>query len=253
MNKSLLLALVVTSAGLIIGETASAQNAILAEMYGRGVHAYFSGNHADANRYLTMAINNGSEDPRAYYFRGIVAQASGRSYEADADWQRGAELEAQGKINGSIGRALARFQGSGRIKLEQIRQKARLEALALAAARSQQRYGELGISGGAPAAPAPAVAAPATPPPAPAVVGNPFSDDSLAEGQPKVTADDALEGAMDNPFDEAGAGGGDASAGGEASPFGEPAGDDNPFGGDDAGGDSNPFGDDAGMDDNPFG
>ena len=247
MRKSLLTAVAVAAFGLFAPNSASAQNAILAEMYGRGVHAYYSGNNTDANQYLSMAINNGIEDPRAYYFRGMVAHASGRAYEAESDWQRGAELEASGMLNASIGRSLSRFQGSARIKLEQIRQKARLQALATAAARSQQRYGELGASpaptpSAAPAAPSVVPATPtpaASAPPAPAAAENPFDDGDM--GEANVVADDVLENAMDNPFADEPAAGDTAPAAGDASPFG-----------DDAGADANPFGDDGAMEDNPF-
>jgi hypothetical protein len=261
----LLLALATLAMGLIPLGSASAQNAILAEMYGRGVHAYNAGMFRDASRYLTMAIDNGIQDPRAYYFRGMVAFAEGRTHEAEADWRMGAELEATGRTNPDVGRSLARFQGSGRLQLEGIRQQARLDALANAQARSQQRYGELGVTppgqtpptAAAPSPSAPRPAAPAiTPPPIPPDTENPFADD-LAVGEPSVAADDALEGAMQDPFaDEAapaapaapaGAdpfGGGDAGAadpfggaGGGADPFGAGSGDANPFGGAD-----DPFG-----------
>ncbi len=134
--------------GLMPTGSASAQNAVLAEIYGRGVHAFFCGRNDEATQLLSMAIDNGIQDPRAYYFRGLVAYSSGRIAEAEADWQLGAELEASGQTNPQIGRSLARFQGAGRIKLEEIRQQAQLNALAKAMKRSQQRYGELGGVGG---------------------------------------------------------------------------------------------------------
>lgn len=244
--------------GLIPIGSASAQTAILAEMYGRGVHAYNSGLNDEANQYLTMAIDNGIQDPRAYYFRGMSAYSAGNTQEAEADWQLGADMEASGRSNLAIGRSLARFQGAGRIKLEEIRQRARLSALSAAMKRSQQRYGELGVADPNAVAPA-APAAGITPPPVPPDTENPFADD-LAEGQPNVASEDALEGAMTDPFaDEvnpsapaAPAGtdpfGGDAGAG--ADPFGGAAGGADPFGG--AAGGADPFGGDAGGAD-PFG
>ena len=215
-----------------------------------------------------MAIDNGIQDPRAYYFRGLVAYSSGRIAEAEADWQLGAELEASGQTNPQIGRSLARFQGAGRIKLEEIRQQAQLNALAKAMKRSQQRYGELGASAdpNAPAPPAaPSTAKAITPPPVPPDTENPFADD-LAEGTPNVAADDALEGAMSDPFaGEADAAAPSAPAGadpfggdaGGADPFGGGAGGADPFGGgaggaDPFGGGADPFGSDAGGSD-PFG
>lgn len=239
--------------------SAPAQNAVLNELYGRGVHAYYAGQLTEASEYLSLAISNGSDDPRVYYFRGIVAHAQGNSYEAESYWRQGAELEARGRTNPFVGRALTRFQGTPRLALEEIRQQERLEAAARAAARANQRLGELESSPAVTAQPPapPAVPAmpdaaltpsPASPPPAPpADAADPFGDEDLAEGQPNVTADDALEGAMDDPFaDEAppaSAAGGDAPARGD-DPFGGQGGED-PFGG--AGDD--PFG---GGGDDPF-
>ena len=243
--------------GVIPSGSASAQTAILAEMYGRGVHAYYCGLTDEATQYLTMAIDNGIQDPRAYYFRGIAAYTAGRTQEAEADWQLGAELEASGRTNAAIGRSLARFQGVGRLRLEEIRQTAQLNALAAAMERSKQRYGELGAADPAAVAPAAPPAA-ITPPPIPPDTENPFADD-LAEGQPNLAAPDALEGAMSDPFaDEvdpnapAAPAGADPFGGGAgaADPFGGGAGGADPFGGDAGGAD--PFGGDAGGAD-PFG
>ena len=212
ISRAVALAAVVATTSLVTPHQAEAQNAVLAEMYGRGVHAYYSGNHMDAYNLLSMAINNGSQDPRAYYFRGIVAEAQGRAYEAESDWRRGAELEAAGGQNPTVGRSLARFQGSSRLKLEQIRQQARLDALAMAAARSQARYGEINAAQPAPTLtqPSPSMTAPpssVTPPPAPDM-GNPFAGDrgDVAAGEPKVESDDALEGVMDPLAGDAAAG-----------------------------------------------
>jgi hypothetical protein len=260
------------SLGLVPSGSACAQSAVLAEMYGRGVHAFNGGLYEEASKYLSMAIDNGIQDPRAFYFRGMAAYAKGDTQGAQADWQLGAELEAAGKANPAVGRSLARFQGSGRIQMEEIRQQARLSAMAIAAQRSKQRYGELGapvpgeIVG---STPPPTARAPIAPPPIPSDTENPFSDD-LASGQPNVTAPDALEGAMNDPF---------AQEAAPAAAAGEPAGSDpfagdapaaDPFGGDASGADpfgaatepsaagDDPFGSDAGAEpaapsEDPFG
>ena len=49
-----------------------AQEAILGQTYGNGVHAYFSGEYVRAHQLLTSAIDAGSHDPRCYYFRGLA-------------------------------------------------------------------------------------------------------------------------------------------------------------------------------------
>lgn len=258
--RSLLLATAVVLGTVFTTSVSQAQTAILAEMYGRGVHAYYAGNHADAHRFLSLAIDNGLQDPRAYYFRGLVAAASGRPEDAEADWKRGAELEATGRINAPVGTALARFQGPERLKLEGIRQQAKLEALARATERSEARYGEIEAAGSstrppaAPASPRPASPAPqdtatrpVAPPPAPpaAAEANPFADDlDLSPGEPRVESTDAFGDVLDNvpaetpPATEA------APAAGETDPFGAPpaAASDDPFGAPPAAGDADPFG-----------
>ena len=280
-------ALVSVAAVVATSSTASAQTAILNEMYGRGVHEYYAGDYREAYELLTAAIENDIQDPRAYYFRGIVARASGRPEQAEADWRTGAQLEAAGKIQGPIGRALARYQGPGRLELEEIRHQARLRALADAADRRRQRYGtpqtqpQPASPRRAPArrAPAPEAQAqqpqpqpsqspaPVTPPPTPpaAELDNPFADDAAVE--PEIQAEDALQGAVEaaqnaqSPQPATGqegqggeapaAGndpfGGDAGGGGAQDPFG--AGGTDPFGGGGAGGDDSG----EGAESDPFG
>ncbi|TWU22197.1 hypothetical protein Pla52o_32520 [Novipirellula galeiformis] len=231
------------SLGLLTGSgSALAQNPVLSEMYGRGVHAFYAGQLDDANQFLSMAIDNGIKDPRAFYFRGLVANTQGRQFEAEADWRQGAELEASSGGNPSIGRSLARFQGPERLKLEQVRQTARLEMMATAAKRSQQRYGE--IDAAAPAAAAPASSAgktaapqkPIAPPPIPPAADNPFADDiEMKTGDPKLQSNDAFAGAADAEagMPAASEAPADAAAAPAADPFGAgaaPAAD--PFGGD---------------------
>ena len=229
--------------------TAQGQNVILAETYGQGVHAFNGGRLTDAIGFFTLAIDNGSRDPRAYYYRGIVNYVSGRLEEAEKDWNAGAAIEAMGGPNLSIGRSLARFQGNGRLKLEQIRQTARLKALAKANARSKQRYGEIQSTPENSAAfkPAPRIPAqPIAPPPTPPAASNPFTDSNLGKVTP--IAEDALAGAMSDPFanepkaSAAGGGAADPFGGGGAAAGGGAA---DPFGGGGAaagGGAADPFG-----------
>ena len=94
MRTSLLAAMSVALLSTATVTTASAQNAAVSQMYGNGVHAFYAGNNSAARENFSAAINNGSQDPRAYYFRGIVAYSQGSTYEAESDWQQGARLEA---------------------------------------------------------------------------------------------------------------------------------------------------------------
>ena len=47
-----------------------AQFGALDELYGEGVHRYFSADLNGADQILTQVVDSGSQDPRAYYFRG---------------------------------------------------------------------------------------------------------------------------------------------------------------------------------------
>ena len=106
------------------------QEAGLTELYGNGVHAYFAGQSYDAHRYFTTAINAGSKDPRAYYFRGLNYLRLGRPSEAQADFAEGARLEA-GDASGlfAVDRALQRIQGQTRLAIERQRMAARAGVL----------------------------------------------------------------------------------------------------------------------------
>lgn len=109
------------------------------EAFGQGVHAYYEGHFAEANTLLSEAIKDGSNDPRPYFFRGIVRQLTGQDQLADADFQKGAEIELT-----PIGRSfdvddsLERVQGKVRIVIEQYRR----EALARAKAAQEKADAE---------------------------------------------------------------------------------------------------------------
>ena len=116
----LLLGSVLIGAGLSAAR-AAAEPAPLIVAYGNGVHAYFGGDYQSSYDALSGVIEAGSNDPRAYYFRGLSALKLGRLDEAEADFQQGANLEAEGRggVGGrTIGRALERVQGCDRLNLE---------------------------------------------------------------------------------------------------------------------------------------
>jgi hypothetical protein len=106
--------------------TVSAYEPDPAELYGRGVHAYFSGQPRAAWQHLTAAIDAGAGDPRAHYFRGLVYQQLGRPDEAQADFRAGADLERQdARVVFAVDRALERVQGWSRLAIERHRTAAR--------------------------------------------------------------------------------------------------------------------------------
>jgi hypothetical protein len=108
----------------------AADEAVLDQLYGNGVHYYFGGDYSRAYDSLSSAIRGGSKDPRAYYFRGLAEMRLGREPDAVADFSKGASLEAT-DTNGRyfVGQALERIQGPTRASLEQYRENARAVAL----------------------------------------------------------------------------------------------------------------------------
>ncbi len=103
-----------------------AQVSALAELYGEGVHQYFAKDYFCAEQTLTRAIDNGSQDPRVFYFRGLAREATGG--EGSFDFEEGARLEAAGKTGVNVGQALTRIQGCLRAKIEKARRDGRLHA-----------------------------------------------------------------------------------------------------------------------------
>ena len=105
------------------------QDAVLGQMYGSGVHAFFSQDYRQAYDHLTTAVEAGTPDPRCYYFRGFCFLKLGREEEAKTDFETAARLEAQ-DVNRSynVGRALERIQGKVRLTVEKYRTTARVVA-----------------------------------------------------------------------------------------------------------------------------
>ena len=129
--------------GLASLSTASllAQNAVLGQKYGQGVHDYFAGNSLKAYEQLTAAVEGGSKDPRVYYFRGLAYLKLGRGPEASQDFRKGSELETS-DVNKfyNVSKALERVQGSARVNLECYRVDARMAAMERAAKLRKARY-----------------------------------------------------------------------------------------------------------------
>ena len=122
---------------------AKADEAVLAEFYGSGVHAYFSGNYNQAYRDLTTAIDGGTQDPRAYYFRAMTLMKLRRQSEAQSDLHKGAQLESA-DVNQiyPVSKSIERIQGSARLTLERNRAVARIESRQRQERRGAERYEE---------------------------------------------------------------------------------------------------------------
>lgn len=99
----------------------------ITELYGQAVHAYFEGQYEESHKFLTDAIDLGTDDPRVYYFRGLSKMKLGRAEEAQKDFDEGGKLEATGPAQFyPIGRSLERIQGSERMTIEKVRKQARI-------------------------------------------------------------------------------------------------------------------------------
>jgi hypothetical protein len=192
-----------------------AQDAVLNEFYGSGVHRYFAGNYAQASSDLTAAIESGSKDPRAYYFRGLAALRLGWQQNARADFQMGAALESA-DINQfyPVGKSLERVQGSPRMALERYRALARAEAHQRQERRNAIRY-EQRKRAEAQVLRAPGPSAPSTSPAAKPV---PTETEGVAVDDPFAEKDDKAEPAEEMPAKEK-----PAAKEGDDDPFADPA------------------------------
>lgn len=125
---------------------AAGEPAALTVAYGNGVHAYYASDFQRSYDELSQAIEAGSRDPRAYYFRGLAALKLGRLDEGEADFQQAASLEADGRgpvSSQAISRALERVQGGDRLKLEEYRGRARIAAVGRNREDTRRRYSGL--------------------------------------------------------------------------------------------------------------
>ncbi len=114
------------------------------QLFGAGVHAYFSGSMTEAYDLFSTAISNETDDPRVFYYRGMTLLNLGRRQAADADFAVGARMEAMaaGSIY-PIDRSLERLQGVARLSIERHRTMAVAIVEREAAERQRQRYEQI--------------------------------------------------------------------------------------------------------------
>ncbi len=255
--------------------SAAAQEAVMDEFYGDGVHNFYDRDFFQAMQNLSVAIDGGSKDPRAYYYRGLARLRTGDHYGAHDDMQIGAQLEADDVDQFyPVAKSLERVQGADRKQLEKYRSIARAHARQRQRTRDAMRYeqrrrNETQVLRAVPTGPAPAALvtpaagiapAPAAVPPAPApgavpAAIPPATPPAPAAADPFGTpASDPAPAAADDPFgapaeelpaEEAPAEMPD-EAPAEAPAESEPAAADDPFGAPaaEAPATENPFGDD---------
>ncbi len=126
----------------LVALQAQAQDAaILSRLYGTGVHSYFAGEYSKAYDDLNKSIETGSQDPRAFYFRGLSLLKLGRTDEAVVDFKKGAELEcADVNKTFNVPKSLERVQGEGRRQIEIYRAESRKIAFAREEKLRKARY-----------------------------------------------------------------------------------------------------------------
>ncbi|MEN6457606.1 MAG: hypothetical protein ABFC63_01640 [Thermoguttaceae bacterium] len=197
-------AVVVLVGGLLLFQAAqaSAQD-VLSQAYGLGVHAYFASDYSRAYEQLTSAIDGGSKDPRAFYFRGFAYMKLGRPTEAATDFRKGADLESKDVNNFfNVGKSLERVQGAARLEVEKYRTAARMSAYEQTERLRKARYEALRReesrvlreqSQGSEGRPKAGSGNAVPPSPAPGDGANPFGSDE-SEAQP---------GDNSNPFGDA--------------------------------------------------
>jgi hypothetical protein len=124
-------------------EPALTEVTALARAYGAGVHAYFCGDAQRSYDDLTQAIEAGTRDPRAWYFRGLAALKLGRLDEAEADFSTGATKENEAVGDWGVSRSLERVQGHDRLALERHRVRGRLAGLEQRRQAVERRYSQI--------------------------------------------------------------------------------------------------------------
>ena len=120
--------------------SAQAEDYVLDELYGSGVHAYFSQDYETSVDLLTAAISEGSTDPRVYYFRGFAHLYLGSSDQAHSDFATGARYEVSKSAGYRVSQSLERVQGHTRLRLEEYRREASVEARRQQILRDRLRY-----------------------------------------------------------------------------------------------------------------
>ena len=134
--------------GVLGTRSARADEAVLEQLLGDGMHAYFGGDFTSAYNILSAAAHDGSRDPRVYYYRGLADLRLGREPDAGADFEKGATLEASDS-NGQyhVGLSLERIQGPARQSIEQYRERARVVAFQRAQDQQRRVFAEQGSRG----------------------------------------------------------------------------------------------------------
>ena len=123
-NRGFALLFIVLLAGS--GNVFAQSNAGTEQLYSAGVHAFNSQRHAEAISWFNQLEAKGTQDPRAFFFRGLAYGRLGDAVAANADFETAArmELTVAGRSY-SVPKALERIQGRERTTIEQHRRAAK--------------------------------------------------------------------------------------------------------------------------------
>jgi tetratricopeptide (TPR) repeat protein len=98
-------------------------NPLLAEInYAAGLRNYFARHYDDAEASFVKAIEYDNQDARYFYFLGLSRLGLGRTNDAEADFQEGAQLEVLNRPGReAVSTALERVQGPARQAVNRAR------------------------------------------------------------------------------------------------------------------------------------
>ena len=119
---TLLLIVLLAGSGIVFAQS----NPGAEQLYSSGIHAFNSQRYAEAINSFDQLEAKGSQDPRAFFFRGLAQTRLGDTTAANADYETAAKLELT--VAGrsfSVPKALERIQGRERTTIEQHRRAAK--------------------------------------------------------------------------------------------------------------------------------
>jgi hypothetical protein len=144
MRRVVLSALVAAGFAILGSQSAQADEPVIKQLYGGGVHAYFTRDYKEAYDLLSSAVDTNTQDPRVYYFRGLAQLQLGRPDEAKVDFAKGADLEATATDDlFGVDKALERVQGKARLSIETERVAARNRAVKRRLTEDEERYNRI--------------------------------------------------------------------------------------------------------------
>jgi len=116
-------------------------------IYGKGVHAFFDRNYAEAVKILSEVEKLETADPRPYYFLGLAHLRQEKP--ADHFFKKAAKLEYSGRAmrDYAVSESLRRIQGDERQRIEKIRAEERVNAQQREQRLAEIRYGNENAAG----------------------------------------------------------------------------------------------------------